>query len=146
MTGIRVPVTRGGQEISEEVEHLSDEELAAGLKPGGFLVGQLTRLFIRLVEWTRDLASNLPYILAHMTATERAAFAKDHARGWAAFEMMHSVVLFRGGPFDEHRREFDGAGKLHIYAGGWHHVYERTEQIGNHVVWQYNDQLSYPEL
>jgi hypothetical protein len=145
MTGIRVPVTRGGQQISEEIEHLTDDELAAGLKPGGPLTGQLTRLFLRLVEWVRDLAANLPYILAHMKQEEIATFARDHRRAWSAFEMMHSVVLFRGGPIDEHRREFDGAGRLHIYAGGWHHVYERTEQIGNHVVWQYNEQLSHPE-
>jgi hypothetical protein len=146
MTGIRVPVVRLGHEVSEEIEHLTSEELAAGLKPNGNLTGSLVRLFIRLVEWVKDLAANLPYILAHMSPDEVASFAREHGRAWSAFEMMHSIALFRGGPLDEHRREFDKDGRLHFWAGGWHHVYERGDQIGNHVVWQYREDLSGEEL
>jgi hypothetical protein len=151
MTGIRVQINRPGQgQVFEELEHLTSEELAAGLRPGGFLVGSLVQHFIRLVEWVKDLSSNLPYILSHMTPGEISSFAHEHGRAWSAWEMMHSIALFRGGPLDEHRREFDQEGRLHVFAGGWDHVYERAEHIGQpsgqRVVWQYNDQLSHEEL
>jgi hypothetical protein len=144
MTGIRVAVNRGGHVITEELEHLTSEELTAGLKPDGNLTGQVVQLFSRLVECVRDLAANLPYILAHMSPDEIAAFAQEHGRAWKAFEMMHSIALFRGGPLDEHRREFRD-GRLHVWAGGWEHVYERSEAIGNRVVWQYREDLSHEE-
>ena len=142
MTGIRVTVVRGGHELDEEIEHLTPEELQAGVRPGGWLHPRLGVLLMRVVGWVSDLADNLPYILAHMTPGEISAFAREHGRAWAAFEMMHSIAMFRDGPMDEHRREFDQDGRLHIYAGGGHHVYERSEQIGPRIVWQYRPDLS----
>jgi hypothetical protein len=143
MTGIRVPVTRGGQDLTEELEHLTDQELRAALQQGGSLHGQLPQLVIRLVAWARDLEARLPFLLAHLTPQELGELADEYGAAAAASELWRAIVVFRGGPYDGTRRELDPDGRLHVRGRhGQDDVYERGEKYAGRFVWEYREDLS----